>query len=178
MKTKTYLRLSLLIPFFVWVICPAIFMIWIKLFPNSSGLREPGGIVNVVPLALLFYVFGIIGWFLPYLLLALILFIWSFRSQSPVLMKGFALSPLVMTILVLIVVNALSIGNGGRSLFSPNPTTNALGILGSNALFAVLTLVSGYICVGIGYGFYKLLQRDGFIKDEEMITTIPLPQAS
>ena len=177
MKTKIYLRLSLLIPFFVWMICLAIFIIWSKLFPNSSGFSESGGIVNVVPMALLFYVFGIIGWFLPYLLLALILFVWSFRSQSQVLMKILAFSPLVMTVLILIIVNALSIGNGGLSLFSPNPTT-ASDILGSNALFAVLTIIWGYICVGIGYGFYKLLQRGRFIKDEEMITTTPLPQAS
>jgi hypothetical protein len=178
MKTKTYLRLSLLIPFFVWVICLAIFIIWSKLFPNSSGFSESGGIVNVVPMALLFYVFGIIGWLLLYILLALILLIWSFRSQSQVLMKGFTLSPLVMTILVLIIVNALSIGNGGWSQVSSNPTTNASDLLGSNALFAGLTIVWGYICVGIGYGFYKLLQRGGFIKDEEMIATTPLPQAS
>jgi len=178
MKTKVYLRLSLLIPFVVWVICLAIFMIWIKLFPNSPRIGGSEGMIDIVLLPLLFYVFGIIGWLLPYLLLALILFFWSFRSQSQVLMKVFALSPLVMTLLILIVVNALSIGDGGWSLLSNNPTENALYILGSNAVFGLLTLLWGYLCVGTGYGFYRLLQRRGFIREEEMIATTPLPQAS
>jgi hypothetical protein len=178
MKTKSYLRLSLLIPFLVWVICLVIFIVWSKLFPNSPGVDGSEGMINIVLLPLLFYVFGIIGWLLPYLMLALILFLWSFRSRSQVLMKMFALSPLVMTILVLILVNVLSIGNGGWSLFSPNPTTNAPDILGSNALFAVLTLLWGYICVGIGYGIYKILQRQGFIKEEVVITPAPLNQTS
>jgi phosphate/sulfate permease len=93
-------------------------------------------------------------------------------------MKLYALSPLVMTLLVLILVNVLTIGNGGWNLLSSNPTANALGILGSNALFAGLTLLWGYICVGIGYGIYKLLQLQGFIKEEAVVTTTPLHQAS
>lgn len=178
MKTKIYLRLSLLIPFFVWVSCLGIFLIWTTLFPNSRGMDGSGGIVDIIFLPLLFYVWGIIGWLLPYFLLALILFVWSFRSGNQVLMKAFVLSPLVMTIIILILVNALSIGNEGWSMFSPNATTNALYILGSNALFAVLTLLWGYICVGIGYGIYRLLQLQGFIKDEAAIATAPLNQTA
>ncbi len=178
MKTKTYLRLSLLIPFLIWVFCLAIFIIWSKLFPNSSGMDGSEGILDIILLPLMFYVFGIIGWLLPYLLLASILFIWSFRSESEVLMKVFALSPLVMTILVLIVVNVLSIGDGGWSLSSPNPTVNASYILGSNALFGLLTLLWGYICVGIGYGIYRILQWQGFMKEEAVITTAPLNQTA
>lgn len=178
MKTKTYLRLSLLIPFFVWVICLSIFIIWSALFPNSTGTDGPEGIVNLVFLPLLFYVIGILGWLLPYLLLALILFGWSFRSRSAVLMKGFALSPLAMTIIILILVNALSIGDGGWSQFSPNPTTTALYGLGFNALFGFLTLFWGYICVAFGYGFYKLLQLGGFIKEEDIITIAPVHETA
>lgn len=178
MKTKTYLRLSLLIPFFVWVVCLAISIIWSQLFPNSPGMDGPEGISNIVLLPLLFYVIGIIGWLLPYLLLALILFVWSFRSRSQVLMKAFALSPLLMTILIVIIVSALSIGDEGWTSFSSNPTTNALYILGSNVLFGVLSLFWGYVCVGIGYGVYKVLQLQGFVKDEDVIATALLDQTS
>lgn len=178
MKTKTYLRLSLLTPFLVWIICLLIFIVWSKLAPNGSGFDGSEGILNVVLLPLLFYVFGIIGWLLPYLVLASIFFLWSFRSRSQVLMRALALSPLVMTVLILILVNVLSIGNGSWSLFSSNPTANAQDILGPNALFAVLTLLWGYICLGIGYGIYRILQRRDFIKDEEMVTTAPLREAS
>ncbi len=174
MKTKNYLRLSLLIPFLVWLVCLLIFVAWSSLAPNSLGMDGSEGIAGIVLLPLLFYLFGIIGWLLPYLVLALILFLWSFRSQGQILMKAFSLSPLVMTMLVLILVNALSLDNGGWTPFSSNPTTNMLDVLGSNALFAGLTLVWGYICVGIGYGVYRILQRYGFIKDEEAITTAPL----
>jgi hypothetical protein len=31
----------------------------------------------------------------------------------------------------------------------------------------ILSLVFGYICVGLGYGGYKLLQQFGLIVDEE-----------
>ncbi len=178
MNTKNYLRLSLLIPFFVWVVCLAIFVIWSALFPDGPNMDVSGGIVNIVFLPLLFYVFGIIGWLLPYLVLALILFLWSFRGRSELLMKAFALSPLVMTLLVLILVNALSIGDGGSNLFSSNQTENALYILGSNALFGVLSLFWGYVCVGIGYVIYKVLQQREFVKDEETITTVPLYETS
>ncbi len=129
MKTKNYLRLSLLIPFLVWLVCLLIFVTWSNLAPNSLGMDGSEGIAGIALLPLLFYLFGIIGWLLPYLLLALILFLWSFRGQSHILMKAFALSPLVMTVFILIFVNALSLGDGGRNLFSSNPTGNVLDIL-------------------------------------------------
>lgn len=174
MKTKTYLRLSLSIPFLVWGFCLAIFLIWSKLLPDGSGFNGPEGPVMIILLPLLFYVFGIIGWLIPYLVLAVILFFWSFRSKAETLMKIFALSPWVMALFVLILTNVLSIGNAGWSEFSSNPTTNALLFLGSNVLYAVLTLFWGYICVGIGYGSYKLLLRRGFIQAEQGIASMPL----
>jgi hypothetical protein len=176
MKTKTYLRLSLLIPFVVWVICVAIFVIWSKLAPEGPGFDGSEGIVMIVMLPLLFYVFGIIGWLIPYVVLAVILLIWSFRSQAQTLMKVLALSPLVMAIFVLILVNVLSIGTGDLNQFLANPTANAGDFLGSNALFAVLTLVWGYLCVAIGYGIYKILQRRGLVSDEEVIVSVPLSE--
>jgi hypothetical protein len=178
MKTKTYLQLALLIPFMVWVICFVIFVIWSKLAPNGSGFNGSEGPVMIVMLPLLFYVFGIIGWLIPYVVLAVILFIWSFSGKAQTLMKGFALSPLIMAIFVLILVNVLSIGSTDVNQFLANPTSNAADFLGSNAWYGVLTLVWGYICVGIGYAIYKILQRRGVIKEEEVIASMPLHETS
>lgn len=178
MKTKTYLRLALLIPFLVWVICAAIFAIWSKLLPDGPGFNGSEGPVMIVLLPLLFYVFGIIGWLIPYLLLAVILFIWSFRSPAQSLMKIFAWSPVAMALFVLVFVNILSGGNASLTEFLANPTTNARDFLGSAALYAGLTLFWGYVCVGIAYGIYKILKQREFIKDEELIPSAPLNQVS
>jgi hypothetical protein len=178
MKTKTYLRLSLWTPFLVWVICTVIFAIWSRVAPDGPGSDGSEGPVMIILLPLLFYVFGIIGWLIPYLLLSMILLIWSFRSQAQTLMKVFALSPLVMAMFVLILVNVLSIGSTDMSQFLTDPTSNAADFLGSNALFTILTLVWGYVCVGIGYAIYKILQKRGVIKDEEMVASTPLNEPS
>ena len=124
----------------------------------------------------LFYVFGIIGWFVPYLLLALILLIWSFRSGAEVLMRVFAFAPVAMAVLILALVNLLSLGSQDLSALRLDATTNIEYFLGVNLGFALLTLLWGYICVGIGFGIYKILQRFEFIKDEAMTTPVPLAE--
>ena len=174
MKTKTYLRLSLLIPFFVWIICVLFFLFWSTLEPGGSEAMGSSPITAVILWTILFYLFGIIGWFLPYVLLSLILLIWSFRSRAQVLVKAFALSPVVMTILIVIMVNMLSLDGGNWEMFANNPAENFETFFGSNILFAILALFWGYICVGIGLGLYKFLQRRGFIKDEARVQPVPI----
>lgn len=166
MKTTTYLRLALLIPFLVWGLCVLFFAIWSSF--ESSGLESMGSnvITGLFLWTILFYTFGIIGWFLPYLLLSAILLVWSFRSRAQVLMKVFALSPLAMAILIVSFMSLLSLGADDWNTFSPNPMANFESFFGSSVWFALLALIWGYICVGVGLGVYKLLQWLGFIKDE------------
>ena len=177
MKTGTFLRLSLLVPFLVWGICVLCFIILSALEPAASELMGSNIILGLIFWMVMFYVFGIIGWFLPYGLLSLILMIWSFKSRAQVLMKVFALSPLAMALLIVIFVSITSIGSGSGDSFSYGTTGNFENVFGSNLWFALLALIWGYICVGIGYGLYKLLQRLGWIKVEAATESVSLPHA-
>ena len=98
MRTTTYLRLSLFIPFLVWGICLLLFILWSKVASDTPEPNGPHILTGLILWTFLFYVFGIIGWFVPYLLLALILLILSFRSRAEVLMKVFAFAPLAMAL--------------------------------------------------------------------------------
>ena len=174
MKTTTYLRLSLLIPILVWGVCLLILIVWGKIAPDGPGLDGSESIVNIVLLPLMFYVFGIVGWFLPYLLLSLILLIWSFRSQAQILMKVFALSPLAMAVFIFAFLTMLSIGKEDWNTFRSSSTMSAENFFGTTLLLVILSLVWGYVCVGIGYGIYKLLQRTRLIRDEAVTSSMPL----
>jgi hypothetical protein len=166
MKTTTYLRLSLLIPFLVWGLCGLFFIIWSALSPNRSETSGASVILEIILWMILFYVVGILGWFLPYLFLSLILLAWSFRSRAEVLMKVFALSPVAMAMLIMIFVWVLSIGGADGNTLSSIPGTTIEGFLGSYGWFAILALVWGYICVGVGFGIYKLFRHRRIIRDE------------
>jgi hypothetical protein len=43
--------------------------------------------------------------------------------------------------------------------------------LGINLMMGILSLAYGYICVGLGFAGYKLLQRLGMIREEEKINS-------
>ena len=177
MKTITYLRLSLLIPFLVWGICVLFFIIW-SASDSGGPVTSESTITGIILWSILFYVFGIIGWFLPYMLLSIVLLIWSFRSRAEVLMKVFALSPILMTVLIVIFLSMISISTQDWDMFSTNPLANAESFFGSPLWFVLLTLVWGYACVGAGFGIYKILQRRGVIKDEVIPASMPLPELS
>ena len=165
MKTTTYLRLSLLIPFLVWGICLLLFIAGSQFAPDEPA-SDASTITALLLFPFLFYVFGIIGWFLPYLVLSFILLVLSFTSRVKVLTRVFALSPLAMVVLILAFVNVLTFDTQDWTMLSSNTAMNVEGFLGYNLLFLAVTLVWGYLCVGIGFGLYKLLQRLGSIRDE------------
>jgi hypothetical protein len=165
MKTKTFLRLSLLIPFLVWGICILFFVLWSGSDSNGPVANE-STIVGIILWTILFYVFGIIGWFLPYVLLAMVLLIWSLRGRAQTLMNVFALSPVAMAVLIVIFLSVISASSQDWDMFLSNPLVSAENFFGSPLWFVILTLLWGYICVGVGFGIYKILQRRGFIRDE------------
>ena len=174
MKTTTYLRLSLLIPILVWGVCLLILIVWGKIAPNGPGFDGSESIVNIVLLPLMFYVFGIVGWFLPYLLLCFILLIWSFRTQAHILMKVFAFSPLAMAVFIFAFLTMLSIGKEDWNTFWSSSTMIAENFFGTTLFLVVLAIAWGYICVGIGYGIYKLLQWKRLIRDGAITSSMPL----
>ena len=177
MKTTTFLRLSLLIPFLVWGMCVLFFVLWSG--SDSSGpVANESSMLGIILWSILFYVFGIIGWFLPYLLLSFILLFWSFRSRAGVLMKVFALSPVAMAILIVVFLSMISASTQDWDMFLSNPLVSTENFFGSPLWFVILTLVWGYICVGIGFGIYKILRRRGLIKDEVNPAAVPVPAPS
>ena len=170
MKTNTYLRLSLLIPLLVWVIC-LLFMLIANTIPESSALAidESRGIGELVFLFLAFYVIGILVWLVPYILLSLILFFWSFTNtaQTALSVKVFALSPLAMMVLTIAVLNILTFGTSPDSTLFSSPGIMDQDFIYLNLLGAAFALIWGYICVGIGFGIHRVLQNRGMIRDEE-----------
>ena len=173
MKTTSYLRLSLLIPFLVWASCALALFLWSRFEPNGLGSQSPTAI-DVIAMFFLFYVFGILVWFLPYLLVCIILLVWSFKSRAQVLIKVFALAPVGMAFLVLAFVDVLSLIGEDMSTLVSKPRPFFEDLFGSNVLFLILTLLWGYMCVGIGYGTYKILQRLEFIHDDIVPSAMPL----
>lgn len=175
MKTATYLRLSLLIPLIVWGLCILLFFLIAAVRPDANGLTAFGEAATIADYGFLFvsfYVFGIIIWILPYGLLALILFFWSFIGQAGALIKGFALSPLAMALLTTAIVILMDLGNPGVSGAFAGPGQIDKQFLDFNLLVTALALVWGYICVGLGFGIYELLQRLGAIRDHVAIEVV------
>ncbi|MGE5464098.1 MAG: hypothetical protein ACM3PS_12125, partial [Syntrophothermus sp.] len=101
MKTQTFARLSLLIPLLLWVILVVIEILVNKYIPADRRSGDPTALLEILEMGLLFYVFGILFWLIPYLLLSITLLVLSFRSRVEVLRNIFMLSPFVMAILVM-----------------------------------------------------------------------------
>jgi hypothetical protein len=175
MKTRTYLRFSLLIPFIVWGICVLIFFILTKVAPVNDPAIDVAGYLIAF---LMFYTLGIIIWLVPYILLALILFFWSFIAQVRSALKVFALAPLGMTLLTIATLDIITLGFFGNDPAISKPGLIDMDFIGSNLLSAGSALVWGYICVGIGFGVYKLLQRQRLIRDEDPAPITEPVQAS
>jgi hypothetical protein len=180
MKTKTYLRFSLLLPIVVWGLSVLLFVLMMAL-PEvyDPAQNEALGVVYVGAFFILFYVFGIIIWLFPYILLSLILFFSTYISQARTSLKVFALSPLAMTVLTIAVTIIFTFGGMKEGETLPIPGGFDKYLIGFNLLIGAISLIWGYICVGIGFGIYKLLQRTGIIKDETPAPSIEfVPQPS
>ncbi len=177
MKTTTYLRFSLLIPFIVWGFCIVLFFILAVFMPQTygTGLSQSETVLESIILFVVYYVLGIFIWIFPYGLLALILLLWSFIGRAQTMLRLFALSPLAMTALTTAVMIVMDLGNVGSDMPFSQPEPLAPDFMSFNVEVAAISLVWGYICVGIGYGIYKLLQRHGRINDDEVRTETLMP---
>jgi len=88
---------------------------------------------------------------------------WSVNRQVNILRKVFAASPFILTVLILIEINLLSVATQDLSFYSSLADFKDLMALNGRAV--VLTLAGGYLCVGIAFGLYKLLQHLKVIKE-------------
>lgn len=174
MKTTTYLRLSLLIPFLVWGFCLVFFFFLAGFMPLTygDGLSKPETVMESIILFVFYYVLGIFIWIFPYGLLALILFLWSFIGKARNMLTIFALSPLAMTILTTAIIIIMDLGDIGSEIPFSQPQALGTDFLSFNAQIAGISFAWGYICVGIGYGIYRILQYRGYIRDEAQVASL------
>lgn len=178
MKTRVYARLALLIPLLIWAIFLLVGMLINAVIPAELRSNGPNTFFDLLEIVLLFYVIGILFWFLPYLVVSAILLLVSFKSRLNVLKYLFVLSPFAMAMLVMLEVTIISLATGGIAMPSDELVSNLKTSVGVNLLFGVLALVWGYICVALALGCYKLLQHFGRIKEEEKINSEAIAVAS
>jgi hypothetical protein len=171
MKTRTYARLSLLIPILIWLACLLLLLAVYVLFPDLQSTTETPTVVAVVGMLLIFYAIGIIYWLIPYLLVSLMLLLVSFLSTEKVLRVVYFLSPILMAIVIMVVVTAFTITPSEGPLLIGDLASDFQDSIGTGGLFAIITLFWSYICVGLGFGIYKLLQHFGMIKTDEKINS-------
>ena len=151
MKPRTYFRLALLFPYFLWAIFALVF------FLLQSG--DTSTEMNMVLMPVTFYVFGIILWFIPYTLLAIGLWIWSRNKSTTTLYKPALFAPIIFLALMLIEVILASLPAEGMADFVKSA-------LGSAVVPVIFSLLFGYLCVGIALGTFKFLQARNLISED------------
>lgn len=153
MKPKNFLRLTLLLPYILWGICLLIFYL-------TSQITSAVWDILLMPFRI--YTFGIILWFIPYTLLALGLLIWSRNKSTKAIYRIYSISPILLLIFMILESIVISM-NTGEMVDGMKST------LASSLSLGVLSLIFGYVCVGIGAGLNKFLQANNFIKEETII---------
>jgi hypothetical protein len=167
MKTRTYARLVLLIPLLLWVVLLLVELLINVVIPAELRSGEQMTVFGFLELLVVFYVIGILFWFLPYLVLSIALLLLSFTSRVKMLQYLFILSPFAMAVLTMMEITIILLATRDFILPSADLISNFVTSAGFNLMMGILALVYGYICVGLGFGGYKLLQRFGMIVNEE-----------
>jgi hypothetical protein len=175
MKTKTYARLSLLIPLLVWVL--ALVPLLLSAATLTISDKIPDQIDSAITIAgglIAFYVIGILFWFVPYVLLAGILLLISFKCDIKLIKYIYFFSPFAMATMILVEMTVIMLIPYGGTPYFPDPVSNLAISVGIGGVFAIFTLICGYICVGLGLGLYLLLKFFQLIKEEEKPNLTPL----
>jgi len=164
MKPHTLLRLSLVIPYLLWGISMIIVMI---VSSSNSTAFDSNSFINVLLYIPMLYAFGIIIWGIPYTLLAVGLWLWSRGKLVRKTIKVFALSPIMLAMLIAFEISALSINwHDIRAGFSQNSADFGTSVLA----MAGIALVFGYLSIGVVAGIYKVLTMLNLIKAENELT--------
>ena len=161
MKTQTYLRFSLLLPYLMWVFAAGIVFLMNKLNGNFS--ENP--IISLLESAVFLYAFGIVLWGIPYTVLAIGLWLWSRGKDTKNSIRVFALSPLILALLIALETFLLTYGD---AFFSSGSTTTSIDKWASLAALGSFSVVYGYLIIGITTGIYGILKKSNFIVDESI----------
>jgi hypothetical protein len=157
MKPRTYFGIALLFPYILWGICALI-------VASMSSVQEVPEAWNTVLMPIVFYVFGVILWFVPYTILAAGMWIWSKNKSTTALYRLALLAPILLSALMLIEVVLVS-------LPALSFAELAKELLGQAALVGGFSLVFGYLNVGIALGVFKFLQSKQRIAEEMPAST-------
>ncbi|MBN8582363.1 MAG: hypothetical protein J0L96_16980 [Anaerolineae bacterium] len=152
MKPHTYFRLALLTPFFLWGIA---LLAGLLLYQ----FKTPPDFIIILMTPILFYTIGIIMWFLPYMIVAIGLWIWS-RNKSVATLRNAALTAPVVFYMILL-LEALVV-----YVFSANLIESTQEVFEMSAILGIVSLLFGYLCVGIAFAVFKILQIKKVIVQE------------
>lgn len=160
MKAITYIRLSLLTPYIIWLVLAGS----ISLYSNAFAATPSSPIMDAIAMPIFIYVVGVLLWGIPYSLLAIILGIWSRNQEARRIARIFAFSPPALALLIIIQVVILFLLDGD----SISPDFGSIILM-----LSILSIVYGYIIIGIIMGIYKILNRGGYVKDKEETPPVP-----
>ncbi len=165
MKPKTFLRLTLLIPYLLWGIS-AIFMLVVSSLPTALDASSP--IINTLAMIPILYSFGIVLWGIPYTLLAVGLWLWSRGKPTKKIIKTFAWAPILLIVPMMIETLIMDYRSfRSYSELARNWQSFWSGFAYSTVTLTGLSLAFGYLCIGLAYGVYKLLWKLKLILDEQ-----------
>jgi hypothetical protein len=152
MKTQTFFRLALLLPYALWGVSMLVVLL-------LSG-RDNSEAWNFVLAPFAFYALGIILWFIPYTILAIGMWILSKNRSTSTLFKMAVSAPLLFFVLILIEVVLVTLPAESLTIFMQE-------LLSQSVFLGILSMVYGYLSVGIALGVFKILQSRNLIAQEE-----------
>jgi hypothetical protein len=161
MKKPTFIRLSLLAPYVLWVIFTGLIFAMSVVFPSSESFPIVSGVIAIS----FVYSFGILVWGIPYTLLALGLWIWSRGKSADTMTRVFALSPVFLAILI-----------AAFGLVLIWRDSNSLSDIGEGMLaLGGIAIAFGYGTIGVVFIAYRVLRAGKFIVPEGEIPPAPAP---
>ena len=150
MKHRRLFGIALLFPYLFWGVS--------VLTANLFSSHNVSDAWNFLLVAITFYAVGIIFWFIPYTLLAIILWFLS-KNKSVASLRKLGLSaPIVFSGLMFIEYSIIMFTNNSS-------TADWAGTMGFLALLIFSSLVFGYLFVGIALVVFYNLQAKNLISE-------------
>jgi hypothetical protein len=150
MKPQTFFRLALLVPYMLWGIG---LLVTLYLSAMEGDISETWNFI-LTPVA--YYTFGIVLWFLPYTILAIGLGVWA-KNKSINSLRNIALiAPFLFFVLMSIEIIIVNLPATSIAEFLRAIAEQSLAI-------GIISLLYGYLCVGIAFGIFKFIQRKNLI---------------
>jgi len=178
MKPKTFLVSLLLLPYLIWVmaavfslflIWPLIYTIGIPISFLTEGIPILGKFLGALYSFVLAYVFGAVFWGAPYTLFVIGFFFWSKNKSTQKTYSSLLYSPLLLGFIA--AVGLMILGLIFRFASGKIPPLEDWKNLGMISLpGAALSLIYGYIFVGVGIAGYKLFDFLKLLKSESEIS--------